>query len=187
MPLVGGLDFVDREIIERSSPLPDLSTASASTSSSLMIPREFSQDADPAQVKTWLRTWRFEDFEATFAKFSARDLHSMTLDMLIKLCGEPEGMRLYNAIHAVPQKTLHFALENDEEHNLKQIYLYTLTRRALTIKLLEEFNLSVERLHSIWIRQFARNKTHLTDESVKSMENGFLIQILEGKLFYFRR
>lgn len=43
---------------------------------------------------------RFNGFQQTFANFAGSDMLRMSRDDLTQICGQADGIRLYNALHA---------------------------------------------------------------------------------------
>lgn len=63
-------------------------------------PDQLSDDANPQLTIHWLTENRFEKYLATFANFSGSDMLRMSRDDLIQICGQADGIRLYNALHS---------------------------------------------------------------------------------------
>lgn len=61
---------------------------------------QLSADATPQQTNNWLTVHRFGKYLQTFASFSGADLLRMSRDDLIQICGQADGIRLYNALNA---------------------------------------------------------------------------------------
>lgn len=53
----------------------------------------------PEQTATWLTQHRFERYLETFESFSGADMLRMTREDLIQICGQADGIRLFNAVH----------------------------------------------------------------------------------------
>lgn len=43
---------------------------------------------------------RFDKYLSTFANFGGSDMLRMSKDDLIQICGQADGIRLYNALHS---------------------------------------------------------------------------------------
>lgn len=57
-------------------------------------------NANPQQTTNWLNLNRFNAFQQTFANFAGSDMLRMSRDDLMQICGQADGIRLYNALHA---------------------------------------------------------------------------------------
>ena len=60
---------------------------------------QLSSGASPEQTTAWLVRNRFDRYLETFANFSGADMLRMSRDDLIQICGQADGIRLYNAVH----------------------------------------------------------------------------------------
>ncbi|XP_045460592.1 transcription factor CP2-like protein 1 isoform X2 [Harmonia axyridis] len=52
------------------------------------------------QVKAWLIRNNFEKFEETFQNYSGQDMLRLSKSDCLQLCGETDGVRFYNVLHA---------------------------------------------------------------------------------------
>lgn len=58
------------------------------------------KEASSIETQVWLTNNRFAQHTATFANFSGADLLRLSRDDIIQICGLPDGIRLFNALHA---------------------------------------------------------------------------------------
>lgn len=151
---------------------------------------ELPLDASAAQTNSWLRARRFEAFKTTFASFSASDILQLSRDDLIQICGLPDGIRLYNALHAKapqPKLSLYFALETAAGPGClwRAVYLNNLTLNALTSKLVGALGLASERLHSILVLGPQGIHVLVTNDFVANIKNEsmFLVETINGEFF----
>lgn len=59
-----------------------------------------SVDASAQQTAQWLQSNRFSCHVRTFGKFAGADILRLSREDLIQICGLPDGIRLFNALHA---------------------------------------------------------------------------------------
>ncbi|XP_039287190.1 transcription factor CP2 [Nilaparvata lugens] len=96
-----------------------------------------SRTATVQQANVWLQTNRFSAFLRTFSNFSGLDLLRLSCDNLIQICGLPEGIRLFNALHRSPlspRLTLYMCVDTSVDV-YQALYLETLTSAELGRKL----------------------------------------------------
>ncbi|RZF34091.1 hypothetical protein LSTR_LSTR011661 [Laodelphax striatellus] len=94
--------------------------------------------ANVQQANAWLQNNRFSAFLRTFSNFSGLDLLRLSCDNLIQICGLPEGIRLFNALHRSPLAaclTLYMCLESSPEEVYEAVFLESLTSAELSRKL----------------------------------------------------
>lgn len=54
----------------------------------------------PEETVQWLNKNRFDKYVETFERFSGDDMLRMSREDFIQICGDADGIRLHNAIHA---------------------------------------------------------------------------------------
>ena len=57
-------------------------------------------EASAHQTAQWLQTNRFSSQVRTFSRFAGADILRLSREDLIQICGLPDGIRLFNALHA---------------------------------------------------------------------------------------
>ncbi|XP_057328199.1 transcription factor CP2 isoform X2 [Microplitis mediator] len=157
--------------------LPDLTPINDTTVGGVF---ELPENANPMQTAAWLRANGLQKLEATFKTRSARDLRSLTRRDLIEICGLVDGILLYNRVQ-LPQRKLYFSMDSDGMDDWKIIYLRNLTSEALTLEIIKKFNISYERLHSVWVQGPHNIRIVMSNEDVEHMEDRelYLIEIIK--------
>ena len=69
-----------------------------------------SADASALQTAQWLQSNRFSGHLRTFNRFAGADILRLSRDDLIQICGLPDGIRLFNALHAKYDSFGHFKI-----------------------------------------------------------------------------
>jgi len=57
-------------------------------------------EATAQQTAQWLQSNRFGSYLRVFSSFSGADILRLSRDDLIQICGLPDGIRLFNALHS---------------------------------------------------------------------------------------
>lgn len=151
-------------------------------------PTSLSQDSNAAETSNWLRAGRFQKFQSTFSNFSASDILRLSRDDLIQICGLPDGIRLFNALHSkppTPRLTLYFSADGSGQL-WRAIYLDNLTSNALSSKLHEALGAifpQQDNLHSVVILGPQGIHVLVTDELVTNIkdESMFIIETIKGE------
>lgn len=61
---------------------------------------QISSESTVQQAASWLQKNSFENYVTTFTNFSGADLLRLTREDLIQICGLPDGIRLFYALHS---------------------------------------------------------------------------------------
>jgi len=125
--------------------------------------------ATPQQTMTWLQTNRFAAYLHTFASFSGADLMRLSRDDLIQICGLPDGIRLFNALHP-RAKTLYLSVQQSPLV-YQAVYLATLSSREMCSKVAALMGLSLAQLSHVYMS--GPNGIHvlITDELVRNIKD----------------
>ncbi|CAG5096437.1 Similar to tfcp2: Transcription factor CP2 (Xenopus tropicalis) [Cotesia congregata] len=173
-----------QQLPRASSPAVILPDQTSSTDITVGRPFFLPENANPTQTTAWLRANGFQTLEATFRDFSTGDFRLLTRKDFIEICGLVKGIQLYNRIKLrfpEPLRTLYFAVENNETPVWEVIYLHHLNSNILIAEIMKKFNLSIEHLHSIWLRGPHNIRISISNEVVENMkdENLYLIEIIK--------
>ncbi|XP_075229359.1 transcription factor CP2 like gemini isoform X2 [Lycorma delicatula] len=157
--------------IVQSSAASDYSISETSLSSTATV----------QQATAWLQTNRFASFIRTFSNFSGLDLLRLSCDNLIQICGLPEGIRLFNALHKVSRLTLYLCIEaNPDVYHA--LYLAALTNQELRIKLASMLGISNAQIDELFLR--GPNGIHIivSDDVVRNFkdESTYIIELMQG-------
>lgn len=58
------------------------------------------KDSTQTQLTQWMTYHRLTSYLTLFSNFTGADLLRMSKDDLVQICGLPDGIRLYNILHA---------------------------------------------------------------------------------------
>nr|CAG4644996.1 EOG090X0AJ3 [Leptodora kindtii] len=140
-----------------------------------------SVDASAQQTAQWLQSNRFSCHVRTFGKFAGADILRLSREDLIQICGLPDGIRLFNALHAkamAPRLTLY--LTQDQSHVFHAIFLENLSCVELGNKLAALVQLPPQHIMDVFIEGPCCIHVLVTDEVVQNMkdESMFNIELL---------
>lgn len=127
--------------VSKSPPPPSASVVSPTSNNviSPSLPTTLRADASQIEANQWLIANRFESHLKTFLNFSGADLLRLTRGDLIQLCGESDGIRLYNCLHHHPRRqarcTIYVRSACSPDEDFSAVFLESLTERELKSKL----------------------------------------------------
>jgi transcription factor CP2-like protein len=75
-------------------------------------------------TQRWLLLNRFGQYSSLFANFTGNDFLCMNRQDLMDLCGQADGIRLYNAINSRTLKTLYVRFKEEDKGQLFPWLLY---------------------------------------------------------------
>ncbi|XP_051157378.1 transcription factor CP2-like protein 1 isoform X4 [Leptopilina boulardi] len=184
LPIITASESVKEDPIPAAAlPSPAAIISEQPDTNIVSYPLDLSPDANASQTSAWLRGARFQNFESTFANFSASDILRLSRDDLIQICGLADGIRLYNALHSkapAPKLSLYFSIEGNNSL-WRVVYLESLTSASLTSKLVKTLNLPQERLHSMLLLGPQGIHILVTNELVANMkdENMYFVETIK--------
>lgn len=152
-------------------------------------------EANPQQTANWLTVHRFDAFRQTFANFSGSDMLRMSREDLIQICGQADGIRLYNALHAkyvfvkkklinliffrfsraiIPKLTIYVSRNSEAYHAM---YLITLTNCEIIQKLSSIYRIPVDQIKDVFIEGPQSIHVHLTNDVIRHLKSDTLFTL----------
>uniref|UniRef100_A0A0A9Z2U4 Transcription factor CP2 n=2 Tax=Lygus hesperus TaxID=30085 RepID=A0A0A9Z2U4_LYGHE len=107
----------------------------------------------PQQLAVWLQANRYGPHIHTLSTFSGADLLRLSKDNLVQLCGLPDGIRLFNILHArpiVPKLTLYICVD-PRERVYQAVYLTCLTSSELVAKVCAVLGIHASQVASMFV------------------------------------
>ncbi|KAF9809271.1 hypothetical protein SFRURICE_015734 [Spodoptera frugiperda] len=133
-----------------------------------------SKEASSSETQAWLARNRFSHYAATFNNFSGADLLRLTRDEIIQICGFPDGIRLFNALHAtriLPRLTVYVCPAGSNIYSA--LYLHNCRAHELLQKLNSLVHASKE-CETVLVSGPNGARVRLTDDLVRHMpDNSF--------------
>ncbi|XP_022817303.1 transcription factor CP2 isoform X3 [Spodoptera litura] len=133
-----------------------------------------SKEASSSETQAWLARHRFSHHAATFTNFSGADLLRLTRDDIIQICGLPDGIRLFNALHAkriLPRLTVYVCPAGSNIYSA--LYLHACRAHELLQKLNSLVHASKE-CETVLVSGPNGARVRLTDDLVRHMpDNSF--------------
>ncbi|GLV44658.1 gemini [Carabus blaptoides fortunei] len=108
-------------------------------------------DSSVQQTTQWLSGNRFNMYLQTFTGFSGADMLRMSKDDLIQICGQADGIRLFNCLHSksiAPKLTVYVCRENSNVFHA--IYLSAYSSAELAQKLSALIGVGVDQVRNIY-------------------------------------
>jgi len=138
-------------------------------------------EASAHQTAQWLQTNRFSSQVRTFSRFAGADILRLSREDLIQICGLPDGIRLFNALHAkalAPRLTLY--LTQDQTHIFHAVFLENLSCVEIANKLAAMVQLTSQHVLDVYIEGPCGIHVLVTDEVVQNMkdESMFTVELL---------
>ncbi|PSN36616.1 hypothetical protein C0J52_10445, partial [Blattella germanica] len=139
-------------------------------------------EATALQTAQWLQSNRFGSYLRVFASFSGADILRLSRDDLIQICGLPDGIRLFNALHSkaiAPRLTLYLCVEQNAVYHA--LYLDNLSCGEMASKLAQLMGISPDQIHDIYIQGPGGIHVLITDDVVRNIKDEamFAIEILQ--------
>ncbi|KAJ3649128.1 hypothetical protein Zmor_020888 [Zophobas morio] len=143
---------------------------------------QLSSGASPEQTTAWLVRNRFDRYLETFANFSGADMLRMSRDDLIQICGQADGIRLYNAVHLktiAPKLKIYVCRQNTSIFNA--VFLSTHSNIELLEKLSALMGISQDQVHDIYIEGPHAIHVRLNNDVIRHIkeETMFSVEILQ--------
>ncbi|XP_025836318.1 transcription factor CP2 isoform X2 [Agrilus planipennis] len=142
----------------------------------------FLQLSDPEDVLKWLNSNRFGKYLDMFSNFSGSDMLRMTREDLIQICGQADGIRLYNALHnraLLPKLTLFVCNGNASIFNA--VYLTSHSKSEMLAKIAPFSTLSANQIKEMYIQGPQGIKVNITTEVIRHLKDEamFLLMSVE--------
>jgi len=142
-------------------------------------------EASAHQTAQWLQTNRFSSQVRTFSRFAGADILRLSREDLIQICGLPDGIRLFNALHAkalAPRLTLY--LTQDQTHIFHAVFLENLSCVEIASKLAAMVQLTSQHILDVYIEGPCGIHVLVTDEVVQNMkdESMFTVELLPDQI-----
>ncbi|XP_004225848.2 transcription factor CP2 [Ciona intestinalis] len=116
------------QIVEASMIVPDSESINTKTNcraSPAIKSDALLQNATVTETQEWLQRNRFASFMKTFSNFSALDLLTLSRDDTTHICGQADGIRLYNSLRSKPiHPPLTLYLTPASQKNEEDILIY---------------------------------------------------------------
>ncbi|PNF22880.1 Transcription factor CP2 [Cryptotermes secundus] len=141
-------------------------------------------EATAQQTAQWLQSNRFGSYLRVFASFSGADILRLSRDDLIQICGLPDGIRLFNALHSkaiVPRLTLYLCVEQSSVYHA--LYLDSLSCAEMASKLAQLMGITADQIHDIYMQGPGGIHVLITDDVVRNIKDEamFTIEILQDQ------
>lgn len=141
-------------------------------------------EATAQQTAQWLQSNRFGSYLRVFASFSGADILRLSRDDLIQICGLPDGIRLFNALHSkaiAPRLTLYLCVEQSSVYHA--LYLDNLSCAEMANKLAQLMGVTADQIHDIYVQGPGGIHVLITDDVVRNIkdETMFTIEILQDQ------
>ncbi|KRT86772.1 hypothetical protein AMK59_709 [Oryctes borbonicus] len=174
---------------ESSSILPTTTSVTTTTTTeskpaqqSVKASEDLNTSSDPKQTVCWLVNNRFEKYLTTFSGFSGADMLRMSKDDFIQICGQADGIRLYNAVHLkaiAPKLTIYVCRDN--KNVFHAIFLSTHSNMELLQKLSTVIGIPKEQVRDIYMQGPHSIHIHLNNDVISHIkeETMFNLEILQ--------
>jgi len=141
-------------------------------------------EATAQQTAHWLQSNRFGSYLRVFASFSGADILRLSRDDLIQICGLPDGIRLFNALHSkaiAPRLTLYLCVEQSSVYHA--LYLDNLSCAEMASKLAQLMGITADQIHDIYVQGPGGIHVLITDDVVRNIKDEamFTIEILQDQ------
>ncbi|KAJ9592418.1 hypothetical protein L9F63_015938, partial [Diploptera punctata] len=187
-PVVGNLAALPSPatsaILPDSQPLSSVSDIPlpGETSSYTLYLQPLPSEATAQQTAQWLQSNRFGSYLRVFSSFSGADILRLSRDDLIQICGLPDGIRLFNALHSkaiAPRLTLYLCMEQNPVYHA--LYLDSMLCSEMANKLAQLMGITADQIHNIYIQGPGGIHVLITDDVVRNLkdESMFAIEILQ--------
>ncbi|KAB0805618.1 hypothetical protein PPYR_02588 [Photinus pyralis] len=138
--------------------------------------------SNPQLTAHWLNTNRFDKYVPIFANFGGADMLRMSRDDLIQICGQADGIRLYNVLHAkaiTPKLTIYIGRENTPVFNA--IFLSSYTSVELMQKLAALTGVPGDKVSDIYMNGPQAIHVQLSNDVIRHIkeETMFSLEILQ--------
>lgn len=110
-----------------------------------------SADYTVSQTAHWLSSNRFSAYLQTFQGFSGADMLRMSKEDLMQICGQADGIRLFNALHSksiAPKLTMYVCREGSAVFHA--IYLSSHSSGELCTRLSTLLGVSTDQVRAVW-------------------------------------
>ncbi|XP_046985368.1 transcription factor CP2 isoform X1 [Schistocerca americana] len=135
-------------------------------------------EATAQQAAQWLQANRFGSYLHTFANFSGADILRLSRNDLIQICGVPDGIRLFNALHSksiAPCLTVYLCVgQNTVYHAL---YLDNFSCGEMAQKLATMLGVSGDQIHDLYMQGPNGIHIQVTDEVIRNLKDEALFNI----------
>ncbi|XP_021919042.1 transcription factor CP2-like isoform X2 [Zootermopsis nevadensis] len=141
-------------------------------------------EATAQQTSQWLQSNRFGSYLRVFSSFSGADILRLSRDDLIQICGLPDGIRLFNALHSkaiAPRLTLYLCVEQSSVYHA--LYLDSLSCAEMASKLAQLMGITADQIHDIYVQGPGGIHVLITDDVVRNIKDEamFTIEILQDQ------
>ncbi|XP_073973904.1 transcription factor CP2 like gemini isoform X2 [Rhodnius prolixus] len=160
---------------------PDSPPQKTNADSSLCAGGIFNASWSPQQTSLWLQANRYSSHLNTLSSYSGTDLLRLSKDNLTQLCGLPDGIRLYNALHSRSAVLTLYVCIDIRDQVYQAVYLSTCTSSELIHKMSAALGLTVPQIAAVYVRGPNNIKIIITDELVTHLpdQSAYLISILQ--------
>jgi hypothetical protein len=146
------------------------------------ITDQLSSHATPEQTSAWLVRNRFDRYLETFSSFSGADMLRMSREDLIQICGQADGIRLYNAVHLktiAPKLKIYVCRQNTPIFNA--IFLSAHSNMELLQKLSALMGISQDQVHDIYMEGPHSIHVQLNNDLIRHIkeETMFSVEVLQ--------
>ncbi|KAF5285674.1 hypothetical protein FQA39_LY16538 [Lamprigera yunnana] len=143
--------------------------------------------SNPQFTAHWLSVNRFDKYLPTFVNFCGADMLRMSRDDLIQICGQADGIRLYNTLHSkamVPKLTIYIGQDNTSVFNA--IFLSSYNSLELIQKLAALAGVSQDKVRNIYMNGPQSIHIHLNNDVIKHIkeETMFSLEIMQDNGSY---
>ncbi|XP_048523793.1 transcription factor CP2-like protein 1 [Dendroctonus ponderosae] len=132
---------------------------------------QLTQFSNTDETVHWLTINRFDKYLDIFAKFSGSDMLRMSKEDFIQICGQADGIRLYNALHLktiAPKLKLYICRENMAVFNA--IFLSSHNHMELVQKLCTMVSINIDQVKSVYIEGPHSIHIQLSDDVLRHVE-----------------
>ncbi|KAI4468705.1 transcription factor cp2 [Holotrichia oblita] len=179
---------VETSILPTPTPVVNTTpTESRPVQEAVKIPETLSAASDPKQTVCWLVNNRFEKYLTTFSSFSGADMLRMSKEDFTQICGQADGIRLYNAIHLkaiAPKLTIYVC--RDSKNVYHAIFLSAHSNMELLQKLSAAIGIPKEQVRDIYMQGPHSIHIHLNNDVISHIkeETMFNLEILQDNGSY---
>uniref|UniRef100_A0A915IV68 SAM domain-containing protein n=1 Tax=Romanomermis culicivorax TaxID=13658 RepID=A0A915IV68_ROMCU len=139
-------------------------------------------ETTPNETADWLRRQRFSHFMKAFFNFSGTDLLRLSRDDTIRICGVPDGIRLFNALQykrLEPKLTLYMCVPGAPAYHA--VFLKALTLTELVRKVCDLIQVQSSQIYDVYCQGPDGINVHVNDEVVQNLvdKSRFIIDAMK--------
>ncbi|KAF5297556.1 hypothetical protein FQR65_LT09987 [Abscondita terminalis] len=156
-------------------------------STNVYISEQLLPGSNPQFTSHWLNVNRFDKYSPTFVNFCGADMLRMSREDLIQICGQADGIRLYNALHSkaiTPKLTIYVGRENTSVFNA--VFLSSYNSLELIQKLSVLTGVPQEKVRDVYMNGPQSIHVQLSNDVIKHIkeETMFSLEIMQDSGSY---